>query len=192
MKLWHKLLSSTALVLLAACAQLQPVAAPTPGASASAAAQRPTPLILISIDGFRPDYLTRGVTPVLSRLAQSGVLAAQGMRPSFPSLTFPNHYTLVTGLTPDHHGVINNTMTDEKIPDVVFSLSNRAALADRRWWAETWADRITVTALADRARELGLAGQEELEEIGRAWLRWAEEPDGWFSMIHGEVLCRPG
>jgi predicted AlkP superfamily pyrophosphatase or phosphodiesterase len=133
MKIWHKLLSSAAIVLLAACAQLQPVAAPaTPGASVLA--QRPTPLILISIDGFRPDYLTRGVTPVLSRLAQSGVLAAQGMRPSFPSLTFPNHYTLVTGLTPDHHGVINNTMTDEKIPDVVFSLSNRAALADRRWW----------------------------------------------------------
>jgi hypothetical protein len=41
-------------------------------------------------------------------------------------------------------------------------------------------------------RELGLADQEELDEIGRAWLRWAEEQDGWFSMIHGEVLCRPG
>jgi len=62
---------------------------------------------------------------------------------------------------------------------------------DRRWWAETWAERITVTALADRVRELGLADQEELEEIGRAWLRWAAEPDGWFSMIHGEVLCHP-
>jgi len=63
---------------------------------------------------------------------------------------------------------------------------------DRRWWAETWAERITVTALADRVRELGLADQGELEEIGRAWLRWAAEPDGWFSMIHGEVLCHPG
>jgi ubiquinone/menaquinone biosynthesis C-methylase UbiE len=62
---------------------------------------------------------------------------------------------------------------------------------DRRWWAETWADRITVTALADRIRELGLADQDELNEIGRAWLRWADEEDGWFSMIHGEVLCRP-
>lgn len=95
---------------------------------------QPAPLILVSIDGFRPDYLERGVTPVLSRLARDGVLAAQGMRPSFPSLTFPNHYTLVTGLTPDHHGVVNNTMTDKKIPDVLFTLGNRAALADRRWW----------------------------------------------------------
>ena len=45
--------------------------------------------------------------------------------------------------------------------------------------------------VADRVRELGLADQDELDEIGRAWLRWADEEDGWFSMIHGEVLCRP-
>ena len=67
-----------------------------------------------------------------------------------------------------------------------------ATVEDRHWWAETWADRITVTALAERIRELGLADQDELEEIGRAWLRWASEPDGWFSIVHGEVLCRPG
>ena len=130
MKLLHHFFSLLALGLVSACAQLPPA----PGAQPVAVAQRPTPLILISIDGFRPDYLQRGVTPVLSALARDGVLAAQGMRPSFPSLTFPNHYTLVTGLTPDRHGVINNTMTDAKIPDVLFTLSNRAALADRRWW----------------------------------------------------------
>jgi ubiquinone/menaquinone biosynthesis C-methylase UbiE len=62
---------------------------------------------------------------------------------------------------------------------------------DRRWWAQTWAERITVTALSDRIRELGLADQDELESIGRAWLRWADDPDGWFSVMHGEVLCRP-
>ena len=128
MKLLHRLLAVVAIQLLCICVQAQPVAGD------GTVAKRPAPLILVSIDGFRPDYLERGVTPVLSRLAKDGVLAAQGMRPSFPSLTFPNHYTLVTGLTPDHHGIINNTMTDEKIPDVLFSLSNRAALADRRWW----------------------------------------------------------
>jgi ubiquinone/menaquinone biosynthesis C-methylase UbiE len=62
---------------------------------------------------------------------------------------------------------------------------------DRAWWAETWAERITVTQLSARIRELELADQDELEAIGRAWLRWAEEPDGWFSITHGEVLCRP-
>ncbi len=55
-------------------------------------------LILISIDGFRADYLKEGITPNLQALADGGASAA--MRPSFPSLTFPNHYTLVTGLRP--------------------------------------------------------------------------------------------
>ena len=56
-------------------------------------------VILVGVDGFRPDYLDRGVTPTLSRLRAEGAFAA--MRPSFPSVTFPNHYTLVTGLHPD-------------------------------------------------------------------------------------------
>ena len=59
------------------------------------------PVILISIDGFRADYLDRGLTPTLAALAASGV-RADAMKPSFPTLTFPNHYTLVTGLYPDH------------------------------------------------------------------------------------------
>ena len=66
------------------------------------------------------------------------------MRPSFPSLTFPNHYTLVTGLTPGRHGIINNTMQDPTIPNVTFTLSNRDALTDRRWWED--AEPLWVTA----------------------------------------------
>jgi predicted AlkP superfamily pyrophosphatase or phosphodiesterase len=56
------------------------------------------PLILISLDGYRADYLDRGHSPVLAALAADGV-RARGMRPVFPSLTYPNHYTLVTGRT---------------------------------------------------------------------------------------------
>jgi SAM-dependent methyltransferase len=67
-----------------------------------------------------------------------------------------------------------------------------ATAADRLWWAQTWADRITATALSERVIELGLANQAELDRIGRAWLRWADEPDGWFSILHGEVLCQVG
>ena len=62
------------------------------------------PVILISFDGFRADYIDRGVTPNFSRLAQQGVTGS--MRPSFPSKTFPNHWTLVTGLVPDHNGIV--------------------------------------------------------------------------------------
>jgi predicted AlkP superfamily pyrophosphatase or phosphodiesterase len=72
--------------------------------------------ILISIDGFRADYLGRGVTPNMSAMAASG--ASGAMRPSFPSKTFPNHYALITGLRPDRNGIVENNMEDPAIPGV--------------------------------------------------------------------------
>lgn len=101
------------------------------------------PLILVSIDGFRADYLGRGDTPVLDRLAGEGV-RAEGLRPSFPSLTFPNHYTLVTGLRPDRHGMVDNVMRDARRPGVTYSMSNRSETNDRFWW--DGAEPVWVTA----------------------------------------------
>lgn len=95
----------------------------------------PPPLILISIDGFRADYLDRGVTPNLKALADGGVHAVR-MSPSFPSLTFPNHYTLVTGLYPDHHGIVNNTFEDPAIPPGRFRIADKSAVANGAWWDE--------------------------------------------------------
>jgi predicted AlkP superfamily pyrophosphatase or phosphodiesterase len=110
---------------------------------AFAPAQAATPTILISIDGFRADYLDRGKTPTLAGLAAQGV-RGRGMAPSYPSLTFPNHYTLVTGLRPDHHGIVDNTMADPDRPGVTFTMGNRAVANDRYWWDE--ATPIWVTA----------------------------------------------
>jgi predicted AlkP superfamily pyrophosphatase or phosphodiesterase len=93
----------------------------------------PAPLLLISIDAYRADYIDRGLSPTLAMLAKDGV-HADSMQPSFPSLTFPNHYTLVTGLRPDHNGIVNNTMVDAQLGK--FSLSNRKAVSDGRWWSE--------------------------------------------------------
>ena len=90
------------------------------------------PLILISIDGFRADYLARGQTPNLAALAKEGVRAS-AMHPAFPSLTFPNHYTLVTGLYPDHHGVVGNVMWDAKVSPDKFTM-NAANSEDPGWW----------------------------------------------------------
>ncbi|MBB4154597.1 putative AlkP superfamily pyrophosphatase or phosphodiesterase [Sphingomonas jinjuensis] len=87
--------------------------------------------ILVSIDGFRPDYLDRGVTPRLSALKSGGVSAA--MRPSFPSLTFPNHWTLVTGLRPDRSGMVGNTFEDPRRPGQPFA----KASDDPFWWSES-------------------------------------------------------
>lgn len=99
-----------------------------------AAAAGPAPLILVSIDGFRADYIDRGLTPTLTALAGEGAWASEGMRPSFPSNTFPNHYTLVTGLRPDHHGITDNTLFDAARPGVKFSMGARDQVEDRFWW----------------------------------------------------------
>jgi predicted AlkP superfamily pyrophosphatase or phosphodiesterase len=102
------------------------------------AASPSTPLILISIDGFRADYLNRGLSPNLARLAREGVHAS-AMRPAFPSVTFPNHFTIVTGLYPDHHGIINNTFEDPGLQGKF-----RMSTIDSKWWGD--ADPIWVTA----------------------------------------------
>ncbi|KZZ96068.1 ectonucleotide pyrophosphatase/phosphodiesterase family member 1 [Moelleriella libera RCEF 2490] len=88
--------------------------------------------IIISLDGFRADFLQRGLTPHLSALAAAGV-SAPFMTPSFPSLTFPNHYTLVTGLYPESHGIVGNSFWD---PDLAaeFYYTDPARSLDARWW----------------------------------------------------------
>ncbi len=112
-----------ALLLLAGCQSTKP--------TENAPSLQPT-VVLVSIDGFRADYLDRYEAPVLARLAAEGV-RAERLIPSFPTKTFPNHYTLVTGLYPEHHGIVANTMYDPDF-DASFSLGNRDAVADARWW----------------------------------------------------------
>ena len=113
------------LVTLLACALIACREVPAPPAERAI-------LILVSIDGFRWDYLDRFKPPTLIRLAAEGV-QADGLIPQFPSKTFPNHYTIVTGLTLAHHGIISNNMRDKDIPGE-FSLSNRQVQVDPRWW----------------------------------------------------------
>lgn len=134
-----------AAVLLTACAADRPQAHPgapqsTPAAARADASEAPV-TILISIDAFRPDYLRQGRTPALDRLAAEGTTAT--MRPSFPSLTFPNHYTLVTGLRPDHHGIVANIMHDPRRPGERFYNKDPNS-ADPFWWGE--AEPIWITA----------------------------------------------
>ena len=114
------------------------LAAPLSAQGMVATATPPPVTILISIDGFRSDYLDRGITPRLSALAAQG--ARGPMRPSFPSVTFPNHYTLVTGLRPDRNGIVGNTMEDAAKPGVRFDMQN----ADPFWWMQ--AEPIWITA----------------------------------------------
>ncbi|WP_237437956.1 ectonucleotide pyrophosphatase/phosphodiesterase [Altericroceibacterium endophyticum] len=110
---------------------MAPNAAAQPASDASTPQEYAPPVtILISIDGGRADYLDRGVTPALSALAEKGVTGP--MHPSFPSKTFPNHWTLVTGLRPDEHGITANNMEDPRRPGERFS----TATSDPFWWNE--------------------------------------------------------
>ncbi|PKU23856.1 ectonucleotide pyrophosphatase/phosphodiesterase [Telmatospirillum siberiense] len=116
-------------LLVSAC-----VTVPSGGQGEGVPPPRRAPLILVSLDGFRADYLGRGRSPVLSALAASGV-TADAMRPAFPSVTEPNHYTLVTGLYPDHHGIVYNVMEDPNLaPNGFFNHTDHRSIADERWW----------------------------------------------------------
>ena len=99
---------------------------------------KPT-VILISLDGFRYDYLEKFSPPTLNKLAREGV-RAKWMIPSFPTKTFPNHYTIATGLYPAHHGIVENNVYDF---GTVFSMSKREEVQNPRWWL---GEPIWVTA----------------------------------------------
>jgi len=89
-------------------------------------------VILISADGFRFDLADKYKAKNLLSLREQGV-QAEYMEPSFPSLTFPNHYTLVTGLYPAHHGLVDNNFYDPgKMAG--YSMSNKKAVADSSWY----------------------------------------------------------
>jgi predicted AlkP superfamily pyrophosphatase or phosphodiesterase len=99
---------------------------------------KPT-VVLISIDGFRYDYLEKYKPETLNQMASTGV-RAKWMIPSFPTKTFPNHYTIATGLYPAHHGIIENSIYDF---GTTFMMSKREEVGNARWWL---GEPIWVTA----------------------------------------------
>jgi predicted AlkP superfamily pyrophosphatase or phosphodiesterase len=123
-----------AITLLGGCAGKAPEA-PATGSPGRAV------VLLVSLDGFRWDYLDRGLTPNLSRLAREGG-RAEAMVPVFPTKTFPNHYSIVTGRYPARHGIVGNVFT---APDVGgrLTLWDTAAVRDARFYL---AEPIWVTA----------------------------------------------
>jgi predicted AlkP superfamily pyrophosphatase or phosphodiesterase len=89
-------------------------------------------VILISIDGYRWDYNKVFSPPNLVQVASEGV-QADSLRPVYPSKTFPNHYTLITGMYADHHGIVSNEFYDPA-RDAVYSLPDRKAVEDGSWY----------------------------------------------------------
>ncbi len=89
-------------------------------------------VVMLSMDGFRWDYPDRYSTPNLDRIAKTGVKASS-LQPSYPTKTFPNHYSIATGLYPDHHGIVQNSFYDPRL-DRVFRMGDRSAVRDSMFW----------------------------------------------------------
>ncbi|MCX6171179.1 MAG: alkaline phosphatase family protein [Ignavibacteriales bacterium] len=94
-------------------------------------AQKPY-VILVSFDAFRWDYLNRGISPNLEKIREEGV-SALSLRPSFPSKTFPNHISIITGMYPAHHGIILNNFADP-FDKTFYRMSDTNAVQDGRWY----------------------------------------------------------
>ena len=116
---------------------------------------KPT-VILIALDGFRADYLDKYQSKTLNELAKNGV-RAKWLIPSYPTKTFPNHYTVATGLYPDNHGIIENNMYDENF-DAEFHLDNEEVRKGRWWGGEPiW---VTAQRQGQRAASFFYPGTE--------------------------------
>jgi len=143
---WGRAVLASVALLLGLATVAQPLAAQEAGFNPalplvhvdhgpnSAAARLQHYVVLVSLDGFRWDYAVRDGAKHLLALGKQGVWAPQGMLPSFPSLTFPNHYTIVTGLYPEHHGLVANSFWDET-KQARYAIADSKAVSDGSWYA---------------------------------------------------------
>lgn len=108
-------LAVIAAIVLSSCSNLKP--------------ERDKPyVVLVSLDAFRWDYDSIYGTPVLDDIGRQGVMAER-LIPSFPTKTFPNHYSIATGLYPDHHGLVNNSFYAPDL-DLVYRIGDRAMVSN--------------------------------------------------------------
>jgi alkaline phosphatase D len=156
----------------------------------SAKAQSQHYVVLVSLDGFRWDYAKRDGAAHLLALARHGVWAPEGMLPSYPSLTFPNHFTIVTGLYPEHHGLVANSFYDPA-KQARYGIVDPTAVTDGTWyngiplWSLAESQGMRTACLFWPGSEAKIAGfqptyylhfDDKIDDVDRirqvlAWLR---------------------
>ena len=150
----------------------------TGGAPNDAHAMKQHYVVLVSLDGFRYDYPEEHGATNLLALAAGGARAMQGMLPSYPSLTFPNHYTLVTGLYPEHHGIVRNSFYDPGRKQV-YKYQDAATNTDGTWYGG-----VPLWSLAEqqgmRAATFMWPGSESLiaDERPDSYAKFEDQLDG--------------
>jgi predicted AlkP superfamily pyrophosphatase or phosphodiesterase len=132
---WPGLYAVLFCVVCAAHSQSTPVITVDHGPNA-AAQQSKHYIVLVSLDGFRYDYARKYGASHLLSIAAKGASAPDGMIPAYPSFTFPNHYTLVTGLYPEHHGIVGNSFYDPARKEL-YSYTDPKTSIDGSWYGGT-------------------------------------------------------
>ena len=211
--------SISSLALALAVAAQQPGAATAPETHApvvvhtdhgpnSAQALKQHYVVLVSLDGFRWDYAKKYGAPHLLAIGKQGVSAPQGMIPSYPSLTFPNHYAIVTGLYPEHNGLVANSFYDEsRAADGElgrYAISDAKAVTDGSWysgvplWSLAEQQGMRSACLFWPGSEAKIAGElptdylhfdDKVDEFARidqvlAWLKQPEETRPHFITLY--------
>lgn len=126
-------------------------------------------ILLVSLDGFRADYLDRPEAVRLREVAAAGVRAKR-MVSVFPSKTYPAHYSIVTGLHPGEHGIIANTFMDS-LRSQRFSLASRRIIRDPKWWG---GEPLWVTAARQGKRSASYfwpGGDVVIKGMSPTWYR---------------------
>ena len=96
--------------------------------SASIYAENDQYVLLVSMDGFRADYLEKTYTPNFDNMSKNGI-RSEGLIPVFISKTFPNHYSIATGMYPENHGLIANSFYASDL-DKFYSIRDRESVED--------------------------------------------------------------
>jgi SAM-dependent methyltransferase len=129
--------------------------------------------------------------------ARDSVYRAMSWHPADPALDrWLAVYCAVAeanGGDPDAGRLLRSWALDAGFVNVTSSASAWCYSTDdeRAWWGGLWADRVATTALGTRAVELGLTPPDGVTEMAGAWRAWAAAPDGWFAVLHGEILATP-
>ncbi len=136
----------------------------------SARAQKAHYVVLVSLDGFRWDYAMRDGAANLLALGKAGVWAPEGMLPSYPSLTFPNHFAIATGLYPEHHGLVANSFYDAGRQER-YAISDAKAVTDGSWytgtplWSLAESEGMRTACLFWPGSEAKIAGEQPSEYL---------------------------
>jgi len=121
-------------ITLSSCKSSSKLNTSAPTVNSKASLEKPY-LILVSLDGFRWDYVEKYSPPHISNFIKNGVQAAS-LIPAFPSKTFPNHYTIATGMYPDKHGIIGNSFYSNK-KNVTYKVGKRELVEDGTFYGGT-------------------------------------------------------